>query len=109
MNILIEFAFSIFLTVSILVQLYRRHLLQKKTNLVYLQIFSTVSLCLGLYLWVKNGLIVDYGTIKEQDDSFAFYMLFLGLLNLGVSSLFFWVQIFKILNSQLNRNRNSLK
>lgn len=97
MNLIIELSISSLFSIYMLVGMYRNLVLRKDQNGLFLGLISLFSLAFGVYLWIKNGLILDYGTPKEVANFYAAVGFAFGVANILLGLLFIGISILKYL------------
>ena len=80
MFLIIDILLSLLLIGFNSVEMIRIYVLKKDKNVPLVALTSTISIGFGLYLIVKNGLVIDYGTQAEISESWAGPMWFLGVV-----------------------------
>jgi len=68
-----------------------------------------ISIGFGLYLIIKNGLILDYGTQHEISINWARLMWFIGVVCLFIGLGFILSSIVKYIIWKLKRNEHNSK
>src|SRR3989344_2710466 len=95
MNIKIEILFSSILSLSVIIGAIRTYLFKKQNDGLMLGVISMLSIMFGVYLWIKNGLILDYGTEEKIVQTNAQLMSNFGTMNVLIGSLFIIISILK--------------
>lgn len=65
--------------------------------------FSPLLLIIGIYLWIKNGLILDYGTEIEIETNYAIAIYFLGVAHILTAILIMLLSFGKFIWSKINK------
>jgi hypothetical protein len=94
MEIKIELIISGLLTLSVLIGAIRIYL-SKKDDELMIKWISMMSILFGIYLWIKNGLTLDYGTEEQIAQTHAHIMIASGMINILSGLLFIIISIFK--------------
>ena len=97
MNINVEIVISSIFTLFVLILGIRLYLLKKENDELILVLTSMLSVIFGLYLCIKNGFILDYGTKIQIAQSHAKGMFDLGKTNILICLFFIFVSILKYL------------
>ncbi len=50
--------------------------------------FCVLNFIFGVYLWVKNGLTIDYGTQQECTETYAFLFLLIGFIMMFITFIY---------------------
>jgi len=95
MDIKIEILISGVLTLFVLSGAIRIYLFKKDKHGLMVGLMSMLSIMFGIYLWIKNGMTLDYGTEVQIDQSHAPIMFALGITNIIIGLLFIIVSILK--------------
>ena len=80
MYLFIDILLSLLLIGFNSVEMLRICVLKKDKNVPLVSLASMISIGFGLYLIIKNGLVIDYGTQAEISASWAGPMWFLGVV-----------------------------
>jgi hypothetical protein len=65
--------------------------------------FSPLLLITGIYLWLKNGLILDYGTEIDIETNYAIAIYFLGIANIFTGLFVMLLSFGNFLWSKINK------
>ena len=95
MDIKIEILISSVLILIVLIGAIRIKLFNKDNEGLMVRMMSILSIIFGIYLWLKNGLILDYGTVEEVTQSHASIMFELGITNILIWLIFIVISIIK--------------
>ena len=107
MNIIIEIFISCILTLYVFIGAIRINLSKKDKNGLIVGLISMISIVFGIYLWIKNGLILDYGTEEELIQTHAQIMFLFGIVNILIGLLFSIISILKYIFWRINRTENN--
>ena len=88
MDIKIEILISSILTLFVLIGTIRINFFKKEKDGLMVGLLSMLSILFGIYLCIKNGVILDYGTIEEINQTHAPIMSTLGIINLILGLIF---------------------
>lgn len=97
MNIKIEILISSILTLPVLIGAIRINLFKKKNDGLMVGLISMLSIMFGIYLWIKNGMTLDYGTEVQIAQTHAPIMFALGVTNMLIGLSFIVISILKYL------------
>jgi hypothetical protein len=95
MDIKIEILISSIFILFVLIGAIRIKLFNKDNEGLIVGLMSMLSIIFGIYLWLKNGLILDYGTVEEVTQSHASIMFELGITNILIWLIFIVIPIIK--------------
>jgi hypothetical protein len=84
----------LFLIIAFSIQIY---ILKKQSNAILTGLLSVVAIVYGTYLWISNGVIIEYGTEAEINSSSAVWLFTIGILNLITGLSFVFTSIFRFL------------
>jgi hypothetical protein len=84
----------VFLIVIFSIQIY---FLNKHTNALLTGLLSMIAILVGTYLWISNGVIIEYRSEKEIYTSNAIWFFTIGVINLLTGLIFVLISIFKFL------------
>lgn len=104
MDIKLELFISIALTLFVLIGTIRVNLFKKSNDALLIGLISMLSIMFGIYLWIKNGMTLDYGTEVQIAETYAPIMLALGITNILVSLLFIFISIVKYLVWKISKD-----
>lgn len=79
----------------VLYEMIRINLFKKNKNSLLAGLVSLLLVGFGIYLSIKNGLILDYGTKEEIIVSKVELMCFFSLLSISIGLLFIFISIIK--------------
>ncbi len=103
MSFIFETILSVLLILYILIELVRIHVF-KKSNTVFLAGFiSLLLIVFGFYLALKYGLILDYGSLEEINNSKAEQQILIAVLNLGTGFFFLFISFLQWIIRIINR------
>jgi hypothetical protein len=97
MNINVEIVISSIFILFVLALAIRIYLLKKEKAELILVLISMLSILFGLYLCIKNGAILDYGTKIQIAQTHGESMFDLGKTNILISLFFIVISILKYL------------
>ncbi|KAA5543961.1 hypothetical protein [Adhaeribacter rhizoryzae] len=80
--LILEIIISVALLLYPITQVIRRGIRRKEKISGSIKWGSILSIIFGIYLWLKNGLTLDYGTAEEIIESKAEIMFYFGLSNI---------------------------
>jgi len=86
----------------VLYEFIRINIKHKDNNALTAGLVSMLLLGFGLYLWVKNGLILDYGTPTEIKTSYSEIMFTIALISVFTGLIFILTSVFKFLIWKIN-------
>lgn len=95
MEIKIEILISSILTLSVLIGVIRNSLFNKEYDGLMVGMISMLSIIFGIYLSIKNGMILDYGTEEQIAQNHAPIMSILGTTNIIIGLIFITISILK--------------
>lgn len=95
MFLIIDILLSLLLIGFTSVEMIRIYVLKKDKNVPLVSLASMISIGFGLYLIIKNGLVIDYGTQAEISASWAGPMWLLGVVCLFLGVIFLLGSILK--------------
>ncbi len=87
MILILEILTSVALVLYPLIEIIRTSTKREERISGAVKWISVLSIIFGTYLWLKNGLTLDYGTTKEKIESKAETMLYFGLSNMAIGLL----------------------
>jgi len=96
-NIVIEIGISLLLIGYNSFEIIRINIFKNDENALFAGLTSMISIGFGLYLFVKNGLTLDYGTETEISSSWAEPMWFLGVVCILIGLSFIISSILKFI------------
>jgi hypothetical protein len=70
---------------------------QRKFKRYFAVLISSLVLIVGIYIWIKNGLMLDYGTEQEIAKNYSDKMYVIGVLNMTISTLYLLFQFINLL------------
>ncbi len=82
------------LIIAFSIQIY---FLKKQSNAILTGLLSLVAIVYGTYLWISNGVIIEYGTEAEINSSNAVWLFTIGILNLIAGFGFVFTSLFRFL------------
>ena len=85
----------------------RINVLKIDKNVLFVGLTSMISIAFGFYLFIKNGLILDYGTQNEISNNWAGQMWFLGVACIFIGLGFILSSIIKYIIWKLKRNEQN--
>lgn len=97
MNIIVEIIIAGLLILYIVFETIRINVFRKDKNGLIAGLASMLSILFGIYLSIKNGLTLDYGTAEEAKNTHALTMACLGLVNILVGGFFILLSIIKFI------------
>jgi len=97
MTIAVEFIIALILTGFTAYEFIRINLFQRDGNALLAGLSAVLSLGFGAYLWMKNGLLLDYGTATEIAANWAGLMWFIGVVSLLTGLVFLLSSIAKFI------------
>lgn len=97
MNIVIEILISLLLIGYISFEIIRINIFKNDKGALLVSFASMISIGFGLYLFIKNGLILDYGTETEISTKWAGPMWILGVICGLIGLVFILSSIWKYL------------
>ncbi len=103
MNFLIEILISGSLIIYVLFKTINVNLLNKENAILSTGLISLLLIGFGFYLWIKNGLILDYGTPKEIKNSKAILMTVLGISGVFTGLIFIAITTLKFIIWKLKK------
>lgn len=106
MNITVEIIIAGMLALFVLFETIFINIFKKDKNALLTGMVSLLSVLFGLYLCMKNGLILDYGTEQEIIKSHAFTMYVLGVANFCIGLLFIGISFIKYIIWQTRKVQN---
>lgn len=89
--------------IYVLIEIIRINLLKKDNNDLLAGLTSLILFLFGIYVWIRYGLILDYGTEKEILNSKAELMILFAYLSTSVSILFILISIIKFVAWKLKQ------
>jgi len=101
----IESIFSLVLLIGICFFSIQIYFFKNNSNAILTGFISMLSLVFGIYLWIMNGVILEYGTEKEIIESNATWLFTLGILNLLSGLAFIVLSISRFLVFYLFKQR----
>lgn len=104
MDIKIEILISSILTLSVLIGAIRINLFKKKNDGLMVGMISMLSIMIGIYLWIKNGVTFDYGTEIQIAQTHAPIMFALGVTNMLIGLSFIIISILKYIVWKIKRS-----
>lgn len=66
MNYILEILISVSMILYVLFEIIRINVFKKSENALSAGLISMLLVGFGIYLWIKNGLILDYGVMAEK-------------------------------------------
>jgi hypothetical protein len=109
MDIKIEIIISCILSAFILLGAIRIHFFKKETMELPVSLISLLSILFGFYLWIKNGIILDYGTPEEINQTHTPMMVGLGVANAILGLLFIIISIIPYTARSIKRVRKIIQ
>ena len=103
---LLEIIIAILILSFVIFWNFKYKFFKSKTNI--LVTFGPIMIIFGAYLYIKNGLIIDYGTEKEVSDNYAFEVLFLGGTNIIVGIILSFLSIIRYFIRKSNRFKHNV-
>ncbi len=97
MNYILEILISSFMILFILCELIRINIFNKDNNALLTGLISLLVIGFGLYLWIKNGLIIDYCSDNEIKKLKAELMYCIAIINILTGTFFGITSIFKLI------------
>ena len=82
------------LIIAFTIQIY---FLKKQSNAILTGLLSLVAIVYGTYLWISNGVIIEYGTETEINSSNAVWLFTIGILNLIAGLSYVFISLFRFL------------
>ncbi len=79
----------------ILFEFVQINVFKKDKNALLTGLISLLLLVFSLYLWIKNGLLLDHGTTNEIQNAHAELMFFSAITGLFISLFFISISILK--------------
>lgn len=107
MTIAIDIIISLFLICYNSYEMVRIFFFRIDKNSLFTGLTSMVSIVFGLYLFVKNGLILDYGTQAEISTNWAGQIWFLGVMCIFIGLGFILSSILKYILSTIKRKKKN--
>jgi hypothetical protein len=102
MNINVEIVISSVFLLFVLIIAIRIYLLKKEHDELILVLTSMLSIMFGLYLYITNGVIIDYSTKIQIAQAHAESMFDLGKTNILIGLMFIIISILKRLLRKIN-------
>lgn len=84
----------LFVIIAFSIQIY---ILKKQSNAILTGLLSLIAIVYGAYLWISNGVIIEYGTETEINSSNAAWLFTVGVLNLITGLGFVLTSLFRFL------------
>jgi len=84
----------LFLIVVFSIQIY---IFKKQTNGILTGLLSLIAVVYGAYLWISNGIVIEYGTELEISSTYAVWFFTIGVLNLITGLIFVLTSLFRFL------------
>jgi hypothetical protein len=103
MPIIIELIIALCLIGYNLLEIVRINVLRIDKNALFLGLTSVISIAFGLYLFIKNGLLIDYGTEHEITSNWAGPMWFLGVVCIFIGLGFILSSVLKYVIRKMKR------
>ena len=103
MPIIIELIIALCLIGYNLLEIFRINVLKIEKNALFVGLTSVISIAFGLYLFIKNGLLIDYGTEHEITSNWAGPMWFLGVVCIFIGLGFILSSILKYVIWKIKR------
>lgn len=75
----------------------RSHIFKKDTNEIIALLVSLLLLGFSIYVWIKNGVLFDYGSEEEIKNAVAESRYIIALLGIICSAGYILITFFKIL------------
>lgn len=94
-EVLIECTAAFLLIGFISFQTVRIFVLKRATFESLTVILSLISVIFGFYVWIKYGMIIEYGTSQEASNTNAFLLFTLGFSCFFISIVFLFLSILK--------------
>ncbi|HXJ98110.1 MAG TPA: hypothetical protein VNJ50_04635 [Gelidibacter sp.] len=107
MSILVDIIIAICLIGYNSFEIVRINVFKIDKNALFTGLTSMISIGFGLYLIIKNGLILDYGTQPEISINWAGQMWFMGVVCLFIGLGFILSSIMKYIIWKLKRNEHN--
>ena len=82
----------LFLIVFFSIQIY---IFKKQSNAILTGLLSLMAIVYGGYLWIYYGVIIEYGTEAEINESSAVWLFTIGVLNVITGLSFVLVSLFR--------------
>jgi len=79
---IIQSILGILLLASIFILSIQIYLFKNQNNAILTGFLSMLAIVFGAYLWIMNGVILEYGSEKEIIQSNASWLFTIGVLNL---------------------------
>jgi uncharacterized protein with PQ loop repeat len=105
MDIKIELFISGILTLIVLLGTIRIIFLGKEKFGLLIGLLSLMTLTFGVYLWIKNGLTIEYGTEEQVSQTNAPIMFAFGVANILTGFSFITVSILKYVFWKVKKNK----
>lgn len=70
---------------------------KNNSNIILAGLLSIIAIVLGTYLWVSNGVIIEYGSEKEIHLSNAIWFFTIGVINLLTGLSFIFISLFNFI------------
>ena len=103
LNNILEISVAGFFILYILFEFIKINFLKKDNGVLLASLASMLLFGFGLYLWIKYGLILDYGTKDEIINLSALLMFKIALISLFVSLMFILTSIFKLIKWRIKQ------
>lgn len=103
MPILVDIIIALCLLCYNLFEFVRINAFKIDKNALFFGLTSMISIGFGLYLFIKNGLILDYGTQEEISNNWAGQMWFFGVACIFVGFGFILSSILKFIIWKLKK------
>lgn len=105
MNYKVEIFLSGIMIVYLLIELVRINLLKKDNNDLLAGLISVILLLYGMYLSLRYGLKLDYGSLTEIQQSQAQIMSFTAIASLVVSLFFIIISVVKFMITMITKKK----
>ncbi|MDY0216418.1 MAG: hypothetical protein RBS19_05630 [Bacteroidales bacterium] len=105
MNYILEILISVSMILYVLFEIIRINVLKKSENALSAGLISMLLVGFGIYLWIKNGLILDYGVEEEIIAAKADWMFVFAILSVFVGLVFILISIIKFIVWKIKKIR----
>jgi ABC-type Fe3+-siderophore transport system permease subunit len=93
MPLIIILGIAIVVSIFLLIELVRNFLFKNNKNGIIAGVVSLLALGFGAFLWIKHGLILDYGSQEDINKNHSVLMGQIGMVLLSLSSLFILLSV----------------
>ncbi|MDP2174821.1 MAG: hypothetical protein Q8K70_02810 [Bacteroidota bacterium] len=93
MPLILELGIAIVVSIFLLIELSRNFLFKNNKNGIIAGIVCLFALGFGAFLWIKHGLILDYGSQEDINKNHSELMGQIGMVLLSLSSLFILLSV----------------